>query len=198
MILGITGGTGSGKSTLLQLIEAQGGKVLDCDALYHQLLETDNRLLSAIEDRFPGVVNNGILNRKKLGNIVFADKAALQDLNKITHAAVKQEVLRQLESPCALVAIDAIGLFEGELDTLCDVTVAITAHPELRIQRIMERDNLSEEYARSRIQAQHEDAWFTEKCDALLENNGPQEEFTTKCLAFLCKLGIIKEKAKGE
>ncbi len=198
MILGITGGTGSGKSTLLQLIATQGGKVLDCDAIYHHLLETDNRLLSAIKDRFPGVVYNGVLDRKRLGNIVFADNAALQDLNKITHAAVKQEVLRQLEAPHSLVAIDAIGLFEGELDELCDVTVAITAPVELRIQRIMKRDNLSEDYARSRIEAQHEDAWFTQKCDALLENNGTQEEFTAKCLAFLSKLGIIKENAKGE
>ena len=198
MILGITGGTGSGKSTLLRLIAARGGKVLDCDAIYHRLLETDTKLLSAIEDRFPGVVNHGVLDRKKLGGIVFADKNALQDLNRITHDAVKQEVLRQLVSQHSLVAIDAIGLFEGELDVLCDVTVAITAPVELRIQRIMNRDNLSEDYARSRIEAQHEDAWFAEKCDALLENNGTQEEFTAKCLAFLSKLGIIKENAKGE
>ena len=198
MILGITGGTGSGKSTLLQLIADQGGKVLDCDALYHRLLETDDALLSSIENRFPGVVNNGALDRKKLGSIVFADQTALQDLNKITHAAVKAEILRQLETPHPLIAIDAIGLFEGELDQLCDVTVAITAPTALRMQRIMERDNLTEDYARSRIEAQHADAWFVEKCDEKLENDCTREEFTAKCLAFLCKLGIIKENAKGE
>ena len=73
MILGITGGTGSGKTTLLKLIEAQGGKILDCDAIYHQLLKTDKTLLDAIEAAFPGTVEKGVLDRKKLGAIVFAD-----------------------------------------------------------------------------------------------------------------------------
>ena len=72
MILGITGGTGCGKTTLLKCIEAQGGVVLDCDAIYHALLSTDAALLDAIEKRFPGTVENGVLQRKKLGNLVFS------------------------------------------------------------------------------------------------------------------------------
>ena len=85
MIIGITGGTGCGKTTLLEEIRKLGGTVLDCDAIYHQLLKTDNAMLSAIDARFPGVVEEGILNRKKLGAIVFSDEQALLDLNKITH-----------------------------------------------------------------------------------------------------------------
>ena len=80
MILGITGGTGCGKTTLLNVIRDHDGLVLDCDAIYHQLLTTDPSLLSSIEARFPGTVENGTLQRKKLGAIVFADEAALQDL----------------------------------------------------------------------------------------------------------------------
>ena len=56
MILGITGGTGCGKTTLLREIEARGGLILDCDAVYHELLTRDMELLNAISDRFPGVV----------------------------------------------------------------------------------------------------------------------------------------------
>ena len=84
MIIGITGGTGCGKTTLLRLMEQQGVLVLDCDAIYHQLLITSPALLQAIENRFPGTVENGQLQRKKLGEIVFCDKTALLDLNKIT------------------------------------------------------------------------------------------------------------------
>ena len=102
MILGITGPTGSGKTTLLQLIADQGGLILDCDAIYHQLLRTDPSLLAAIEERFPGTVTNGVLDRKALGAIVFADGQALQDLNRITHTAVKSEVLRRLETAPAV------------------------------------------------------------------------------------------------
>ena len=198
MIIGITGGTGSGNSSLLALIADHGGMVLDCDAIYHELLQTDATLLSAIESRFPGTVENGVLNRKKLGNTVFSDESALKDLNAITHAAVKKEVLRRLENRPELAAIDAIGLFEGELDELCDVTVAVIAPKEDRIRRIMARDGISKEYAQSRIAAQHPDNWFISRCDRVLENNGTQAEFAAKCVAFLHNLGIIKEKTKGE
>ena len=108
MILGITGGTGCGKTTLLGCIRDCGGVILDCDAIYHGLLTTDTAMLAAIEDTFPGTVENGSLNRKKLGAIVFADEKALQALNRITHAAVRQEVLRLLTPRPELAAIDAI------------------------------------------------------------------------------------------
>ena len=192
MIIGITGGTGCGKTTLLNEIKKLGGLVLDCDAIYHELLLTDKAMLSAIETRFPGVVENGSLNRKKLGTIVFADPDALLDLNAITHAAVKAEVLRRLEEKPALAAIDAIGLFEGGLAVLCDVTVAVTAPAELRIQRLMQRDSISEEYARSRIDAQHDESWFRQRCDYVLENDGSIDAFATKCLAFLHTMGIME------
>ena len=194
MIIGITGPTGSGKTTLLQLIAAQGGLVLDCDAIYHQLLRTDPSLLAAIEARFPGTVRQNSLDRKALGAIVFADSQALQDLNTITHAAVKAEVLRQLSQKPALAAIDAIGLFEGGLAPLCQVTVAVTAPEELRIARLMTRDGITESYARSRIAAQHPADWYAERCDYTLENSATPAIFTGKCLAFLAKLGIMKEK----
>ena len=191
MILGITGGSGCGKTTLLNLIARAGGLILDCDAIYHELLTRDNLLTDAIEARFPGVVEEGSLNRKKLGAVVFADAQALLDLNAITHAAVKKEVLRRLETAPKLAAIDAIGLFEGHLAELCHVTVAVTAPVEDRIQRLMARDGISEEYARSRIAAQHDEQWFADRCDHLLENDGSFDAFATKCVAFLRKIGII-------
>lgn len=194
MIIGITGGTGCGKTTLLKLIAQQGGLILDCDAIYHDLLKSDTQMLSAIENRFPGTVTGGVLDRKKLGAIVFADKDALLDLNKITHGAVKKEVLRILKSQPKLAAIDAIGLHEGGLAELCDVTVAITAPEEMRIQRLVDRDGITEAYARSRIAAQHRSAWFAEKCDYTLENDGKLDAFATKCIAFLRQVGIMEEK----
>ena len=168
MILGITGGTGCGKTTLLNCIAQKGGLILDCDAIYHRLLAEDPSLLAAIEARFPGVVENGQLQRKKLGNVVFADKNALADLNQITHGAVKAEVLRLLADKPALAAIDAIALFQGDLAPLCQVTVAVTAPTEDRVRRLMARDGISAEYARSRIAAQHSDDWFRQHCQYTL------------------------------
>ncbi len=191
MTIGITGGTGCGKTTLLGVIREAGGLILDCDAIYHRLLVSDRALLGSIEARFPGVVENGTLQRKKLGALVFSDEKALLDLNKITHSAVKAEVLRILETAPKLAAIDAIALFEGGLAELCDLTVAVTAPEEDRVKRLMARDGISEDYARSRIAAQHDEAWFRERVGYVLENSGTQEQFRKKCLAFLQENGII-------
>ena len=193
MILGITGGTGCGKTTLLKVIEEKGGLVLDCDAIYHELLATDAGLLSAIENRFPGTVENGQLQRKKLGAIVFSDEKALMDLNKITHGAIKAEVLRRLETAPELAAIDAIALFEGGLADLCHVTVAVTAPVEDRVRRLMKRDSITEDYARSRIAAQHDEDWFRQRCDWILENNSTEIQFHKKCIAFLENPCIMEE-----
>ena len=192
MILGITGGSGCGKTTLLRQVQALGGVVLDCDEIYHSLLSTDEALLQAIENRFPGTVSEGTLQRKKLGQLVFSDPQALEDLNRITHGAVKQEVLRLLESKPALPAIDAIGLFEGGLGELCDLTVAVTAPREDRIRRLMARDSISREYAEKRLDAQPSDAWFREHCDFYLENDGNLPDFQAECLAFLRTHCIMK------
>ena len=185
MIIGITGGTGCGKTTLLREIQDRGGLVLDCDAVYHELLTRDMVLLDAIEARFPGVVENGALQRKKLGAIVFSDAAALGDLNTITHGAIRAEVLRRLETAPRLAAIDAIALFEGGLAELCDVTVAVTAPAEIRVERLMARDGISREYAENRIRAQHDEQWFAQRCDRILRNDGTLEEFRGKCREYL-------------
>ena len=192
MIIGITGGTGCGKTTLLDVIREKGGLVLDCDAIYHELLRTDKELLSAIEARFPGTVEDGVLQRKKLGSIVFADKAALEDLSHITGGAIGRELHRQLATKPALAAIDAIRLFEGGLNKLCKLTIAVTAPEEVRVKRLMARDNITEEYARSRIAAQPSEEEFSAKCDYTLRNDSTKEAFREKCLAFLAQQGIIE------
>ena len=185
MIIGITGGTGCGKTTLLKEIEARGGLVLDCDAVYHELLTRDMALLNAINDRFPGVVVDKKLERKKLGAIVFADEAALRDLNAITHGAIRAEIIRRLSEKPQLAAIDAIALFEGGLAELCDTTVAVCAPKAERIQRLMKRDGISQEYAENRINAQKSEDWFRSVCGHTLYNVGTREAFTQKCAAFL-------------
>ena len=196
MILGITGGSGCGKTTLLRQVQALGGVVLDCDEIYHDLLTWDASLLSAIEARFPGTVEAGQLQRKELGALVFSDKKALLDLNRITHAAVKREVLRRLEGKPGLAAIDAIALFEGGLAELCDVTVAVTAPVDDRVRRLMRRDGISEDYARARVRAQRSEEAFRADCDAVFENNYP----TPAQAAFAAEefLDTIIKKSKEE
>lgn len=199
-IIGITGCTGSGKSTLLKAAQALGGLCIDCDEVYHELLKTDAAMLAQIEARFPGTVENGELNRKALGNLVYADKNALLDLNAITHKVVCREVRQRLKAASEpFAAIDAIGLFESELASLCSVTVAVSAPEGLRIERLMHRDGISRSYAESRIRAQKSDAEFRAAADRVLENNGESEsEFLDLCTQFLKGVMLTMEEKKYE
>lgn len=175
-VIGITGGTGSGKTTVLHVLEELGVHIIDCDAVYHRLLEENFEMLNAIDHAFPGVVQEKKLQRKVLGQRVFSDKAALDILNKTVWPfvcqAVKQEIEAIAPKPCA---IDAIGLFESGLSALCTHTIAVTAPEDLRIRRLMARDGISEEYARLRIQAQETDEVFAAKCGLTLDNHFPAE-----------------------
>ena len=198
-ILGITGGTGSGKTTLLREAEALGALCIDCDALYHRLLETDKSLLADIEARFPGVVQDGVLQRKALGNQVFSDGAALCDLNEITHKVVCREVLRLLQqSDASFAVIDAIALFESGLADLCDTTVAVTAPRDKRIARLMQRDGISRDYAEQRLNAQKSDAEFAVLAHEILQNDSTPEVFSQKCKQFLKGVFDTMEEKKYE
>ena len=198
-ILGITGGTGSGKTTLLHEAEAMGVLCIDCDALYHRLLQTDTGLLADIEARFPGMVRDGVLQRKALGKLVFADENALCALNEITHGVVCREVRRLLaQSDAPFAAVDAIALFESGLAKLCDVTVAVTAPREKRIERLMLREGISRDYAEHRLDAQKSDAEFSALAQVTLENSGTAEAFSQQCKQFLKGVFNTMEEKKYE
>lgn len=184
-VIGLTGGTGAGKTTALEAVRTLGGIVIDCDAVYHELLVSDRELLAELEASFPGTVENGALDRKKLGTIVFGDGEKLKTLNAITHGHVCREVERRLalaeRNGAELAAVDAIGLFESGLSELCDMTAAVTAPEEDRVKRLMAREGISEDYARLRIRAQKPAEWFSERSSATWENNGSREEFAAFC-----------------
>ena len=181
-VLGITGPTGAGKTTALREVEKLGGSVIDCDVVYHELLESDLTLQGMLESAFGPLRNeSGAIDRKKLGSIVFSDPEKLKKLNTIAQTATVKRTQERLEEYRAkgktLVAIDAIGLLESPLKDLCSATVAVIAPPEVRVKRIMVRESISEEYAWSRVRAQKPDDYFSQGCDYTLWNDcaGPEE-----------------------
>jgi len=97
-IIGITGPSGAGKTTALRVLEELGGRVFDCDTIYHELLRTDGDLLGRIEAAFPGAVKNYALDRKALGAKVFADPEGLEKLTAITQPIVAKRVLEEIRS----------------------------------------------------------------------------------------------------
>ncbi len=183
-ILGVTGGSGSGKTTLLQAAEALGATVVDCDAVYHELLQTSRPMLDELRAHFPSAFVSGRLDRKRLGRIVFEDAEKLALLNALTHPHIRREVERRLLRAEAAV-IDAVALFESGLAALCDVTVTVTAPEALRIRRLMLRDGISEQDARRRLRAQKTDAEFSAMTAYTLSSDATMEEFHRQCIRFL-------------
>ncbi len=190
-IIGITGPTGAGKTTALGALRELGAWMIDADEVYHRLLEESAPLREALTARFGDIQDkSGKIDRKKLGNVVFGDPAALSDLNAITHRFIGEEIDRQLSAARAegrsAAAIDAIALIESGLWDRCDAVVGVVAPAELRVRRIMAREGIPETYARKRVNAQQGEEFFRTHCDYLLENteHDTPEAFRARALAL--------------
>lgn len=192
-IFGVTGQTGAGKTTVLEFLQTKGGFVIDCDAVYWEILEKNQSLIAEIIERFPSAeYPQGIVDRKKLGVVVFGDVEKLLMLNQITHPYVLEKVENHIQEAKAqgydLLAIDAIALIESGLHHRCDWTIAVVADESVRIPRIMKRDGISEEYARNRAKSQQKEEFYRDHANIVVENNfSKKEEFFTYIEEFLEK-----------
>ena len=167
-------------------------EILDCDVIYHQLIQTSQALRTALTERFGDVFCADGLDRQKLGNLVFQNPDALAQLNAITMGFVEAEVHARMKRAEAAhrigVAIDAIGLLESDVRYECDVLVAITAPAEVRCKRIMAREGIGEEYAWNRVKAQKDEGYFKENCDYVLPNDSTEEVFRMRAVALFTKV----------
>ena len=179
IVIGITGGTGAGKTSLLRALQKQDACVLDCDRIYHEMLGSDESLRAALRKAFGGASfrADGSVDVHAIGLIVFHDKEKLSELDAIVRAHVPRECARRMAaSDKQLIGLDAIKLIECGLGAICDATVAVTAPEEVRVKRIMARDSITEEYARSRIAAQKDADYFRAQCDYEFVNDLPTAE----------------------
>ena len=180
-VIGITGPTGAGKSLFCSYLEELGCLHLDCDKIYHSLVNSPSECTRALEAEFGASVikPDGSLDRVALGAIVFAPGAdALRaKLNEITHAFVLAEVrkaVKSSEKTCAV--IDAPLLFEADFDKKCDFTVALLASPELRLSRLTLRDDRTAEALRARMAAAPADEFYSSRADYTVINDGDAEK----------------------
>jgi len=174
-IFGFTGGTGTGKTTAMSVFNEMGGVSIDADVVYHDLLKTSKEMVTEISDAFPGVFENGELNRQMLGEIVFNDKQRLAALNKITHKYVTDkvnELLKEYEAQgVKYAAVDGVEIIESGIAPLCSKMIAVTAPLPDRLIRIMGREGISMNYAALRIAAQKPDTYYKEHCDVVIMND---------------------------
>lgn len=177
-ILGLTGGSGSGKSTAAQILREQGALVLDADKIAHEVMAAGGGAAKDIALAFGReyLLPDGTPDRKKLGALVFSDPRKRALLNQITHPRVTREIQRAIEQnreKYGLIVIDAALLLDcAPMKSLCDEIVVVCAPESVRINRIMERDALTERQARQRIGAQPPQEALVKEADRVWENSG--------------------------
>ena len=180
-IIGLTGLTGAGKSTVAQKLMAYGCYHIDADKVAKDVINNSEDVKNKLKERFgDDVVNpDGTTNRPLLASRAFANEENINALNEITHPAVTKEIQSIIKNMSEIgyrgVIIDAIALFESGEDKLCDFTVAVIAPQEIRLERIMKRDNITEEKALLRINAQKDESFFTKRADFVLWNYPPYD-----------------------
>ncbi len=194
--IGITGPSGSGKTLLSEYFSSLGYPVIDADALYHSMLTPPSDCLDAIRDAFGNSVftASGELDRAALASLVFGDAEKLELLNR----TVLDKVLCRIRETLAafqkdghtLAFVDAPTLIESGFHTECDKVISVISSPDIRIQRIMERDGISQDKALKRVRAQKNDAFYINHSSVVLNNDGTYEEFLKKVQTLLNTLGL--------
>ena len=180
-IIGLTGLTGAGKSTVAQKLMAYGCYHIDADKVAREVINNNENVKNKLKKRFgTDVINaDGTTNRPLLASRAFADEESTNALNEITHPAVIEEIksiIKDMEEVGYRgIIIDAIALFESGLDSLCDFNVTVIAPKEIRLERIMKRDNITKEKALERINAQKDESFFTSRADFVLWNYPPYD-----------------------
>ncbi|HZK43387.1 MAG TPA: dephospho-CoA kinase [Syntrophomonadaceae bacterium] len=176
-ILGLTGGIASGKSTIAQFFKELGAYIIDADKVAHQIIEPGNPAWKDVIEHFGDDILNSdsTINREKLGNIVFGNPELLDDLNKITHPRVMERLKDELQciktnKSNATVIMEVPLLYETHLDRLCDLVVVVWVDRFTQIDRLMVRDNISEEAAIKRIDSQMDLDEKAKKADFVIDN----------------------------
>ena len=182
VLIGLTGNIGSGKSTVSAMLKERGATIIDADVVAKQLCEPGEPGWQRIREHFGREVfeQDNRLNRRKLGEIVFADRSKLQLLNSLIHPLVSERIRKLIHESAGRgdreVVIDAPLLIEAGLHVLVDRLWVVVAEDEVRLRRIMERDGLTEEAARLRMWAQEDQSEKVAIADAVIENSGDLEE----------------------
>lgn len=183
MIIGLTGSSGSGKSIASEFFAEKGFFIIDYDKLAREICNSGEPCLMELTEHFGCDIidTDGNLLRKKLGEIVFADREKLSVLNSITHKYIlqKSDMLKEQNIHRDII-MDAPLLFEASLDKQCDFVVSILCDSETQIQRIMARDGISRDTATGRLASQHTNDYFEEKSDFCIYNNSTPQEFENK------------------
>ncbi len=193
-IIGLTGNSGSGKSTISNIFAQNGGYIIDADKIAHDNIKSGNPAYNEITDSFGSIIlsEDKEIDRKKLGKIVFSDNEKLSLLNEISLKYILKKISDEVDTISRksenydFIVIDAPLLIETGLNQITHEVWVVFADYENKLKRIIERDNITEEYAKKRLERQTPQNELAAQGDIIIENNGISfEELTKEVLSKL-------------
>lgn len=202
MLVGLTGGIGSGKSTFAALLGERGAQIVDADVLGHDAIRPGERAWQDIVDQFgdeilaPGTMQ---IDRKRLGEIVFADEHKRAALNAIVHPEIFRRIadrLDRLRGTEAVVILDAALIVETGLDSTCDLLLVVTSRRETRVDRLRSSRGMSIEQITARMATQADAGDLLRKADIVVRNDGTLEDLAREADRVWAEL-VLRNEAKG-
>jgi len=192
LIIGLTGGIATGKSMVSSLLARHGSALVDADQIAREIVEPGRPALLAIVEAFGSEVltKDGALDRKKLGEMVFADHEQRKKLEAILHPEIRELMKHRIEeleqrNPEQLIVADIPLLYESGLQSMFKEIIVVYVPRELQIQRLMSRDGLSVDLAEQRLLAQMPIEQKRELADWIIDNSGTSEQTENQVIAFL-------------
>lgn len=159
-IIGLTGGIATGKSTVSKMFSEANIPLIDTDVIAREVLNKGTKGYNEVLEYFTEdvLLTNKEINRKKLARIIFTNPKKRKKLNNIVHPKVKEEVLDQIEmhrkKNAQIVVVDVPLLYESGFDELVDDVIVVYTSKELQVERLMDREQITDEYALMKIDAQ--------------------------------------------
>ena len=200
IVIGLTGQTGAGKSTVSGIFVKKGFALIDADKITRDVEAVGTPCLEELFEYFGDGIKNAdsSLNRKALAKIVFTDKRKLEILNSIVHPFITAEIFAKINQYSSegygMVLLDAPTLFESKASDFCDLIISVLAEPEIRCERIIQRDGLSKEAAYERMNAQLPEGFFIQHSDYVVRNDGNLDSLFAQSEEIVDKIKIYYHK----
>ena len=190
--LAITGNIAAGKTLIESLLHELGVITIDTDEIVHELLSSDKEVINKVNNLFDNEVKDkeGKINRKKVGDIVFNDKTKLEKLEKILHPEVKKVVNKffQENEKEKILAVAVPQLYETGWEVYFDYVLLVIADDKIRKERLLLRNNLSEDAAQKRLAAQIPQEEKIKKADFVINNSEDIENTRLQLKKVLVRL----------
>lgn len=192
LIIGLTGQSGAGKTTVCEFFSNNGFYVIDCDKISKLVTSEGSQCNKKLWEVFPSCFDGNFkMNRQKMAEEVFSDKCKLKKLDEIIYPYIWEQLnilIEKAAKSCNYILLDAPTLFESGVNEICNVIISVISCKANRLDRIILRDEISQEMALKRFSSQKPQEFFVENSDFIIENNGDIESLKISTEEIIKKL----------